>query len=775
MHFKAGLFSAVLTAFIIDRNQSIQPTPAQQSAFYQNQTVVLLNQISQQLSSLGAQIPDPSNSPPPGFTLSPSASDVRVNIIWIVSLVSSLTAALLATLIQQWFRDRMRLFQSYNTPLKVARIRQYLHEGTLRTYMPALAEAVPGLVHVSLFLFLTGLADFLLSTYATVGRSTLFAIVLCAALYIIITVLPVAKPQSSYRTPFSPLVWYIIRRKKQSSTGWFSNPLLSNSTMAIGRLHLVMENNDARKDRDAGAIRSLVDSLTSNEEDLESLTLRIPGSFDTKWGTQVWNHGLNSREKEDKLCRKDKLYRDISHLFETCGDRHSFKSDNEWRVRSLACTETIAAFVFFMDADIAMIGNLGKLLSDIGDCGGTRGMAEMRSNQSFAIGWTCLSLLSIRKMLDSPQWDALNSLKKLATFHSQPDDHGSTFTATALRNARTIDNQFVAACDHVKRLRDLRKGFDVVGEEDWARERIADILRQNESELTPILDQVRRMEELKMDASLFEAQQQIHKVTHDLIRKLPGVAFDDYDTPKSTDTPKATDKSTDAIVVQTLDLLANPVRSQFIYFSKLLGGLCGVNEKWSSQEFQEIDRAMRSIDAIPSSLSKSRLMERQFWRLHDLRRGSFGFTLELYFLSIGKLLSTFSSGTPPREIHQIIFVKTFKAITSDWQRFKPTHSIGTRQIILNIVLDIAFQGRGIFSDVRYPGYITAELLGLLRGMIAGQADAYIEDARREIYGENLARSIMVDPQFLPTVKTLLGPPASAPAPTPAPAPHGYVT
>jgi len=110
MHPKAGLFSAVLTAFIIDRNQSIQTTPEAQSAFYQQQSVALLNQISHQLSSLGAPIPDPSNSSLPDFTLSPSASDVRVNIIWIISLVSSLTAALLATLIQQWARDHMRIF-----------------------------------------------------------------------------------------------------------------------------------------------------------------------------------------------------------------------------------------------------------------------------------------------------------------------------------------------------------------------------------------------------------------------------------------------------------------------------------------------------------------------------------------------------------------------------------------------------------------------------------------------------------------------------------------
>src|SRR5579863_3796350 len=144
---KAGLFSGVITGFIIDRIQAIQPTPAQQSAFFQKQQVVLLNQISQQLSSLGAHSPVPSDSSLPDFTLSPSASDVRVNIIWIISLVFSLAAAALATLIRQWTREHMRIFQHHRHPLKAARIRQYLHEGSMRGYMPALAETVPGLVH----------------------------------------------------------------------------------------------------------------------------------------------------------------------------------------------------------------------------------------------------------------------------------------------------------------------------------------------------------------------------------------------------------------------------------------------------------------------------------------------------------------------------------------------------------------------------------------------------------------------------------------------------
>ena len=745
MHAQAGLFSAVLTAFIIDRSQSIQPTPAQQSAFYQQQSAILLNQISQQLSSLGAQIPDSPNSPLPGFTLSPSVSDVRVNTIWIISLVSSLTAALLATLIQQWARDYMHIFQHHSDPLEAARVRQYLYNSATYKDMRTLGGAVPGLVHLSLLLFLAGLADFLFNTYTTVGKSTLFSIVLCGLLYMVVTFMPVINPQSSYRTPCSPMVYFFVGKLRiRLGEGIFGLTLLLGSSMAERRARLAMETSDGRKRRDQESIKWLVNNLTSTVRDAESLTLGIPGSFDTRWGVEVW---------ENESEHRDKLFGAIRRLFETCRNRTSFNSDDEWRARSRACTGTIAAFVFFMGADIATFGDLGKLLSDVGSDGRTREVSEIRSDPSFATRWTCLSLAATRKMLNSPklQAGANDTLVKLATPHLE--DNFIPFEyheMAALENARRIDQQFTDAWNHVKMLRQVVNSSE---EEGLTQGKITEILRQNGPVMRHILGQVEEMERSGMDASLSELQQLIDEATHNLIRRLPGVEFDDF---TGSTTPK-----------HSVDFLANPIRPQLMCFSQLLRGLCSFDQEWNSQSFQEMVRTLRSIDidAIPSSLSQSRLMERQLWRIQDLCYGAFGFTLELYFLSIGKLLSAFLS--PLREIHQSIFIKAFRAITSDWKDFKD--SIGTQQIILNIVFDIAFHGRGIFSDVRYPDYITKELLDLLRSMIIGQEDAYIEDARKEIHREDLEPSNM-NSRFLPSVRGILDPPAPAPAATSEPAP-----
>jgi hypothetical protein len=695
---KAGLFSGVLTAFIIDRNQTIQPTPAQQSAFLQNQTVVLLSQISHQIASLGVQPSVPSNLSLPSFALSPSASDVRVNIIWIISLVFSLSAALLATLVQQWARDHMHIFQRYGHPLRISRIRQYLHEGVECWHMRAMAEVVPGLVHISLFLFLIGLADFLWSTYPIVGKSTLFSILLCVTLYIICTVAPVMDPQFPCRTPFSRLAWYITRklrtRKCKNQFGLCPEPL--NSNMAEGQMQLAMENNKARKGRDEKAIQWLADKLTYDIE-VEPLASGIPGSFNATWGLEVW--------KNDPKIGKDDLYKRIRRLCETCNDRGSFVNDDQWRRRSRACVETVASFVFCMDADIKVFGNLGKLLSDLGGVERTCEMSETSSDRSFAIRWTCLSLVETRKMLNCLQIQrhANGILLKLGALHPEDNLAASETVGTALRNARRIDERFAAAWDWVESLRgELKK----LGDGDRVGMKIAEKLRQHDGELTPIRDQFKRMEQLGVDASIFELQKQIDEVTHNLTRQLPGVAFDRF----TGLTP----------VEQVIDFFASSNRPQLIYLSQLFLGLCTVSRTRSSLGYQDTIKVLQAVEKIPShlrsALHQHRLMERQLWRLQDLSvGGAVGFTLELYFLSIKQLLSTFRS--PPKEIHKTLYVKTLEAITADWENFtdngtdsQGTDSQGTLQIILNLVYDIAVPDRGIFSNFGYPPYITDELL-----------------------------------------------------------------
>src|SRR5579863_3753407 len=198
MTSQAGLFSAVLTAFVLDSKQNLKVSPNDQIVYYLQQNVAIMDQISHQISAIVPQVSIPSTPPPPFPTFKPLASDIRINVFWFMALVFSLSAALLATLVQQWVRDYMHVFQRYSNPLKSARLRQYLHDGSEGWYMPVVAEAIPGLLHISLFLFFVGLCDSVLNINTTVGTTTTVLIAITGFLYVLTTFALVIYPQSPY-------------------------------------------------------------------------------------------------------------------------------------------------------------------------------------------------------------------------------------------------------------------------------------------------------------------------------------------------------------------------------------------------------------------------------------------------------------------------------------------------------------------------------------------------------------------------------------------------
>ncbi|KAI0000783.1 hypothetical protein BJV74DRAFT_766476, partial [Russula compacta] len=196
----AGLFSAVLTSFIINSQQNLQPNPAEQTVYFLQHNVALLTQISQQISAIASQASIPSVPLPPLPAFNKAASDIRVNVFWFMALVFSLSAALLAILVQQWVRNYMHVFQRYSDPLKSARLRQFLREGSEKWYMPVVADAVPGLLHVSLFLFFAGLCVSVWNIDTRVALSTTVPIAASGLLYTSTTIAPAIYPKSPYQT-----------------------------------------------------------------------------------------------------------------------------------------------------------------------------------------------------------------------------------------------------------------------------------------------------------------------------------------------------------------------------------------------------------------------------------------------------------------------------------------------------------------------------------------------------------------------------------------------
>ncbi|KAJ7584294.1 hypothetical protein C8J56DRAFT_148827 [Mycena floridula] len=192
----AALFSAVVTAFIIESYKTLSPDPSAM-------TVVLLYHISQQLSTitntteLQISLPDLNGLP----TLA-----VITNIFWFLSLALSLTCALTATLIEQWASDYVRAIERREAPAIKARIRAYLFEGVEKSNVAAIVEGTPLLLHASLFSFFIGLIFFLhpistIMTFLSAGILAAFGVA-----YLSATIAPLIDTASPIRTPLTTLV-----------------------------------------------------------------------------------------------------------------------------------------------------------------------------------------------------------------------------------------------------------------------------------------------------------------------------------------------------------------------------------------------------------------------------------------------------------------------------------------------------------------------------------------------------------------------------------------
>ncbi|KAH9164089.1 hypothetical protein EDB89DRAFT_2234088 [Lactarius sanguifluus] len=92
-------------------------------------------------------------------------------------------------------------------PHKRARMRAYIFYGIKGFKMTRAIEAMPALLHLSVFLFFAGLIDFLIPINTTVAYFNLGWIGLFAAAYAILTILPNLRLNCPYCTPLSGTTW----------------------------------------------------------------------------------------------------------------------------------------------------------------------------------------------------------------------------------------------------------------------------------------------------------------------------------------------------------------------------------------------------------------------------------------------------------------------------------------------------------------------------------------------------------------------------------------
>ncbi|CAL1716593.1 unnamed protein product [Somion occarium] len=189
----AGLFSAVLTAFVIESYTTLQDPG--------DVTQQILMQMSLQLASLTVTSSSINSTAPPFSTLpfKVTRSSIRVNTLWSCSLVCSLITASLGIFMKQWFHEYMA--HESQSPRSQLRVRFFRAEGLAEWRVFELAALLPLLLQMALLLFFIGLSEFLRELNPVVGWITTGVMLIWLAAFIFTTLAPAFSSKCPYKTP----------------------------------------------------------------------------------------------------------------------------------------------------------------------------------------------------------------------------------------------------------------------------------------------------------------------------------------------------------------------------------------------------------------------------------------------------------------------------------------------------------------------------------------------------------------------------------------------
>ncbi|KAI0803302.1 hypothetical protein BC629DRAFT_1284213, partial [Irpex lacteus] len=192
----AGLYSAVLTAFVIVSYPQLQEDTAAE-------TLHVLRLIANQTASymvLGGQFVNTTAVVPAHTSFSqPSTAAILTNALWFSSLVISLSSASFSILVKQW----LRAYTAFATasPQGQLRVRQYRRTGLEAWKVFAIASTLPLLLQLALALFFIGLCFFTVDIHPAIGNTTLPLVCAWAFLFTTVTFAPIFSAHCPYKTP----------------------------------------------------------------------------------------------------------------------------------------------------------------------------------------------------------------------------------------------------------------------------------------------------------------------------------------------------------------------------------------------------------------------------------------------------------------------------------------------------------------------------------------------------------------------------------------------
>ncbi|GJE87257.1 hypothetical protein PsYK624_033400 [Phanerochaete sordida] len=191
-----GLFSAVITAFIIPAYGLLQTNPTQLST-------ELLSRI---VSHLEGEVVFAAHNPLlKGFK--PTVAARWINSLWFVSLLLSLGSAFLGILAKQWIGEYLNWNNPTSAPRENVLVRQIRFEAWEAWHARALMAVIPAFLELAIVLFVSGLVVFVWSIDLVVALVVASSVFLFLLLFAILTFLPTIFKCCPYRSPTS---WAVI-------------------------------------------------------------------------------------------------------------------------------------------------------------------------------------------------------------------------------------------------------------------------------------------------------------------------------------------------------------------------------------------------------------------------------------------------------------------------------------------------------------------------------------------------------------------------------------
>ncbi|KAI0691117.1 hypothetical protein BC835DRAFT_133037 [Cytidiella melzeri] len=208
----AGLFSAVLSAFLVESYQGLQQDPMEVMVALMQQVALQTYSYSLNAGFLNSTVPPLSQQTL--FAFQPSVNAVRVNVLWFASLTLSLISASFGILVKQWLREY--LAGDYTSPQARLRVRHYRNPGLDNWKVFEIAAILPLLLQLSLALFFIGLCIFTADVHSTIGHTTLPLVAAWGFLFVASAIAPAFSPRCPYKTTLFKSITRIIWKQQLS-------------------------------------------------------------------------------------------------------------------------------------------------------------------------------------------------------------------------------------------------------------------------------------------------------------------------------------------------------------------------------------------------------------------------------------------------------------------------------------------------------------------------------------------------------------------------------